>query len=569
MKTTLSLLLLLFVPYLLPAQNRFDVVIDEIMADPSPVVGLPNNEWIELKNTTATPINLLNWRIGDASSQSGPLPNYILQPDSFVIVCTGSAVAAMSAFGSTIAVTSFPSLDNDGEQVFVKAANGRTIHGVNYSSGWYQNELKKEGGWTIEMIDTKNPCSGSSNWKASISTTGGTPGKKNSVDAINPDNTAPALKRAYVTDSITIILVFDEPVDSMSGATFTNYTVDGGLTVLNASAIAPLFNQVQLKLLSPLLANTVYTITAGNLKDCKGNSIGSNNKAKVGLPVDAAPGEWIINEILFNPRSNAYDFTEFYNNSSKIFDASKLYIANRNSIGVISSIKALSAVPFYIFPGDYVVTTEDAASLSLQYLVKNPTQVLEVIAPPSFPDDEGTVIALNFQGTVVDEVHYKDDWHFKLIDNAEGISLERMDPASVSQNEQNWHSAASTAGYATPSYQNSQYKTASAVDATIVVTPKVFSPDNDGRDDVASIQYEVTEPGYVANIIIFDAAGRPVRNLVRNGTLSLNGYWNWDGLDDKGNKLPVGNYILFTELFNLQGKKQRFKNNIVLARRLN
>lgn len=569
MKTTLSLFLLLFVPYLLPAQNRFDVVIDEIMADPSPVVGLPNNEWIELKNTTATPINLLNWRIGDASSQSGPLPNYILQPDSFVIVCTGSAVVAMSAFGSTIAVTSFPSLDNDGELVFVKAANGRTIHGVNYNSSWYQNELKKEGGWTIEMIDTKNPCSGSSNWKASISTTGGTPGKKNSVDAINHDNTAPALKRAFVTDSLTIILVYDEPVDSISGATFTNYTVDRGLTILNASAIAPLFNHVQLKLASPLLANTVYIITARNVKDCKGNSIGNDNKAKVGLPVDAAPGEWIINEILFNPRSNAYDFAEFYNNSTKIFDASKLYIANRNSSGVISSIKALSTVPYYVFPGDYVVTTEDAASLSLQYLVKNPAQVLEITAPPSFPDDEGTVIALNFQGTVVDEMHYKDDWHFKLIDNAEGISLERMDPASVSQNEQNWHSAASTAGYATPSYQNSQYKAASAVDATIVVTPKVFSPDNDGRDDVATIQYDVTEPGYVANIIIFDAAGRPVRNLVRNGTLSLNGYWNWDGLDDKGNKLPVGNYILFTELFNLQGKKQRFKNNIVLARRLN
>ena len=155
MKITLSLLVvLLLTPVCLLSQNRYDIVIDEIMADPSPQVGLPSNEWIELKNTTAAPVNLQNWRIGDAGGQSGPMPNFTLQPDSFVIVCTGSAVAAMSAFGTTISVTSFPSLDNDGDQLFLKAANGTTIHAVGYTSGWYQNELKKEGGWTVEMIAT-------------------------------------------------------------------------------------------------------------------------------------------------------------------------------------------------------------------------------------------------------------------------------------------------------------------------------------------------------------------------------------------------------------------------------
>ena len=213
--------------------------------------------------------------------------------------------------------------------------------------------------------------------------------------------------------------------------------------------------------------------------------------------------------------------------------------------------------------------TEDADNLAMQYLVQKPENVLVVSSPPSFSDDEGTVVALNFQGNVVDEVKYKDDWHFKLIDNAEGVSLERIDPAGPSQDETNWHSAASTAGYGTPTYKNSQYKLLNSINATIELTPKVFSPDNDGRDDIATIQYEVSEPGYIANITIFDAAGRPIRNLVRNGTLGLKGYWNWDGLDDKGNKLPVGTYIIFTEIFNLQGKKEKFKNTVVLARKLN
>jgi hypothetical protein len=547
---------------------RYDIVIDELMADPTPQVGLPNNEWIELRNTTTFPINLQGWRISDASSTSGPMPSFTLRPDSFVIVCASSSVAAMSAFGTTISVTSFPSLDNDADQLSLQDAGGKTIHALAYDISWYQNELKKDGGWSLEMIDTKSPCAGSSNWKASIHVSGGTPGKKNSIDAINTDATAPQLKRAYTTDNVTIILVFDEPLDSLSGAILANYSSDGGLTFISAVTIGPIFNMVQLKAATPLAANTVYTITANNIKDCKNNSIGAVNKARVGLPVDAAAGDWIINEILFNPKPNAYDFVEFYNKSNKIFDAAKLYIANRNSSGVISSIKALSATPFYVFPGDHIVVTEDAANLALNFLVKNPGNVLVISSLPSFPDDEGDVIALNFQGNVVDEVKYKDDWHFKLIDNDEGVSLERIDPAGASQDETNWHSAASTAGYGTPTYKNSQYKLLNSINATIEVVPKVFSPDNDGHDDIASIQYQVTASGYVANITIFDAAGRPVHNLVRNGTLGLKGYWNWDGLDDKGNKLPVGTYIIFTEIFNLQGKKEKFKNTVVLARKL-
>ncbi|MDP4264809.1 MAG: lamin tail domain-containing protein [Bacteroidota bacterium] len=569
MKPRIILLIICLLPAYINAQNRYEVVIDEIMADPTPQIGLPNNEWIELKNTSTAPVNLQNWRIGDASGISGPMPGFTLQPDSFVIVCASSAIAAMSVFGAVIAVTSFPSLDNNSDQLFLKAANGKTIHGVSYTLAWYQNELKKNGGWSLEMIDTQQPCAGSNNWKASTNNTGGTPGKKNSVDAVNNDLEGPQLKRAYTIDNATIILVFNEPVDSLEGATSSHYSMDGGLIITGATTLAPLFDRVQLKVNAPLQANTVYTITVTNVTDCKNNTIGSFNKTRVGLPADTAAGELIINEILFNPRSNGYDYIELCNKSTKVFDAAKLYIANRNSSGAISSASPLSTTPWLVFPGDYIVITEDADNLALNYLVKNPGWVLTLSSLPSFPDDKGYVLILDSQGSVVDEVDYRDDWHFKLLNNDEGVSLERIDPDGPSQNKTNWHSAASTAGYGTPTYKNSQYKQPPGIAATIEATPKVFSPDNDGIDDIATIQYQLTERGYVANITIFDAAGRLVRSLVRNGTLGLTGYWNWDGLDDKGNKLPVGTYIIFTEIFNLQGKKERFKNTIVLARKLN
>lgn len=568
MKPFLLYLFILLTNVLL-AQNRYDVVIDEIMTDPSPQVRLPGNEWIELKNTTTSAINLQGWRIGDSGGQSGPIPDFTLAPDSFVIVCSSSALPGLSAFGNAISVTSFPSLDNDGEVLLLKAPNGSVIHALTYSTEWYANQLKKEGGWSLEMIDTQNPCSGKSNWKASIHADGGTPGTKNSVDALNNDQTSPQLKNAFTTDNTTILLVFDEPLDSVSGTIISNYSIDGGISLANAEPLPPLFNLVQLKTNNPLSANTIYNITVNNITDCKSNTVGTANTTKTGLAADATAGDGVVNEILFNPRSNAYDYVEFFNKSDKILDASKLYIANRNSSGVISSITPLSTTPFYFFPGDYLVITENADNLSLNYLVKNPGAIFILSPVASFPDDKGTVILLNQQGDIIDEVSYIDDWHFKLIENAEGVSLERIDANGPSQNADNWHSASSTAGYGTPGYKNSQFKNQQNIAAAIEVSPKVFSPDNDGFDDIATVQYKTTEPGFVATITIFDAAGRPIRNLVRNSTLSINGSWNWDGLDDKGLKLPIGTYILFTEIFNLQGKKNKFKNVVVLARKLN
>jgi hypothetical protein len=76
---------------------------------------------------------------------------------------------------------------------------------------------------------------------------------------------------------------------------------------------------------------------------------------------------------------------------------------------------------------------------------------------PSFPDDQGSVLLLDAQGKELDMFSYKDDYHFPLLSNREGVSLERIDPASPSQNPANWHSASTDAGYGTPGYVNSQF----------------------------------------------------------------------------------------------------------------
>jgi hypothetical protein len=565
------LVILVLIPFLVQAQvaNRFDIVISEVMADPTPVVGLPNAEFIEIKNISVTPYQLNGWKLSDASSTATITTNFILQPDSVALLCSNSNVTAFSVFGRTIGVSSFPSLDNDGDVLTLRSPQGKVIHALNYTLDWYQNEVKKEGGWSLEMIDTRNPCGGMTNWKASVDPNGGTPGKKNSVDGVSNDTAPPQLLRTYTLDSITLVALFNESLDSTSATALSNYSFSNNLVVSSVTPQPPLFNSAVLKLTMPLQKQTVYTLTVNNVKDCKGNIIGVYNKAKVGVAEEASRNDIVINEILFNPRPNANDYVELYNRSNKIVDANKLFIANRNSSGVLNSIKKISEIPFYIFPDDYIVVTEDAISLQHEYLVSNPQNVLLLSSLPSFPDDKGTVVVTNSQGNVVDEVAYSEKWHFALINNNEGIALERIDPNDSSQKQSNWHSAASTAGYGTPGYKNSQFKQTNSVNAMIDVSPKVFSPDNDGHDDIATINYQVSEPGYVANVTIFDANGRMVRYLVKNALLGLRGSWNWDGLNENGQKLPLGNYIVFTEIFNLHGNKKQFKNTVALARRLN
>ncbi len=549
-----------FVPF------QYDIVIDEIMADPTPVIGLPTNEWIELKNTTIFDINLQNYKLGKITGESGGMPSYILPAGGYVMVCTGSAVAALSAFGPTITVTSFPSLNNDADKIYLRAPQGLIVHSVNYTDAWYKNEFKKDGGWTLEMIDTKNPCTGIDNWKASIDARGGTPAAKNSVDAINTDVTAPKLLRAYSTDATHITLVFDEPVDSSNAATAASYSISDGVGITNALPIAVSFDKVSLTLTTALVANKIYTVTANNIKDCTGNTITISKTARVGLAGTTDSLDAVVNEILFNPKPYGVDYVEFYNRSKKILNLKNLKIANRNSLGIVSSIYQFTTEDYLFFPEDYIVVTENAAITKRDFVANEPNAILQLSNLPSFNDGDGDVILLNEQGNIIDEVVYNSKWHFALISNEEAVSLERInaDAASV---QTNFHSAASSIGFGTPTYKNSQNRIDGEIKGDIKITPEIVSPDNDGVDDFATLQYNFPDAGYTANITIFDANGRAVRFLQRNALCGTKGNFRWDGLGEKQQKLPQGIYIIYTEVFNVNGKTKKFKNTIVLARK--
>ena len=277
----------------------------------------------------------------------------------------------------------------------------------------------------------------------------------------------------------------------------------------------------------------------------------------------------VINEILFNPKPGAFDYIELYNRSDSSIDLSTLFLTNRTASGNYGPLKKISDTTHLLQPGAYVVCTEDTFRLTQHFFVKQPEAVLVLASLPSYPNAEGTVVLADSAGTIWDAVHYNEDWHFALLADKEGVALERVDPEGASDEKQNWSSAASDAGYGTPGYKNSIYKLFQNGMVSITLTPKVFSPDGDGFDDAATIAYAVPQSGYVANVVVYDASGKQVRHLVKNAVLGIAGTFTWNGLDEQGRTLPTGQYILFTQLFTLQGRQQPFKNVVVLARRIN
>jgi len=69
----------------------------------------------------------------------------------------------------------------------------------------------------------------------------------------------------------------------------------------------------------------------------------------------------------------------------------------------------------------------------------------------------------------------------------------------------------------------------------------------------------------MANISIFDSAGRFVMKLANNEILGTRGIIVWNGEDETGHRQKLGVYVVLVEIFNTSGKVYQFKDGVVLT----
>ena len=345
-----------------------DIVLTEFLPDPVPALGLPEEEFIEIFNRSDFRIPLSEFTINDLAS-SGTFPRTFIEPNELLILCKSSKTQMFENFGRVIGISNWPSINSASETIELKFRD-KVIHGVEYEISWYDDQEKKDGGWSLEIIDPSDYCGGKDNWRGSVNEMGGTPGSVNSVNADKPDLLPPQLLRAVAIDSATIQIEFDEQIYS-SNLSLDQFTISPA-TIING--FEAMHNQVKLTVF-PLETNLEYRLEASDISDCYGNSSPSLT-ADLIVPDRAKVGDVFLNEILFNPRTDGSDYLEIYNPTSRYFDLKDWSVTN--SQGIISVV-ANNAI---LKPGQYLVLTPDPTNIMANYLTAIDSNILLFDLPP-------------------------------------------------------------------------------------------------------------------------------------------------------------------------------------------
>lgn len=552
-------------PFSVYILKKYDILITEIMADPTPQILLPPSEYIELYNHNAPDtLYLSGWKIQIGSSTKA-LPDLIIPPQEYVLLVPSSYYEEYKLLYDPVYFVPSLAITNDGQQIILKNDQGEVIHLVDFKISWHTNSLKKDGGWSLELIDPNNPCSGSENWDSSNSNLGGTPTKNNSISDENPDIGIPKIDKITVQDPYSITLYFDEPLSTTQWV--DKIKIDKNIVINSVQLIEPICVSCSIQLETPIQESEIYRLSIEDtIVDCVGNMISIGTFVQFGIPEQAEYFDVVINEILTNSigTTNA-DFIEIVNRSSKIIDLGTLLIGFGNNSQPEKLISIVSS-GYLLFPNQYLAIAKNKKLTIEQYQPSNKKTIIENDSLPNFNNSEGVIYITSKSFQIIDKLYYTESMHAPFLIDLDGVSLEKINYNLTTQHEMHWKSAAQSVGFATPGYKNSQFVSEENDIDFVKIVPAVFSPNGDGFEDIVCFIIENQEDNTRISISIFDIHGNQMLKLVNNQMANPNLIYTWDGTDHRGFKLQSGIYIVKFEFWNLQGKYDSCKRPVSLYR---
>jgi hypothetical protein len=231
-------------------------------------------------------------------------------------------------------------------------------------------------------------------------------------------------------------------------------------------------------------------------------------------------------------------------------------------------LKEITADMSLFMPHSYVLLSTDGYMVGQQYGCGT-GNFFDMASFPSYVNAGGTALLMSRQGVVVDQMPFSEKMHYPLLKETKGVALERVSWDAPSDQSDNWHSAVEAVHFGTPGYGNSMMAMHHNVpeEEVIKVEPKAFSPDGDGMDDNCLVNYAFEEAGCTMNVYVFNVEGQLIRHLVKGELISQAGSFVWNGLDERGQRVPIGLYVMVAEVFHLNGMVKKYKQAVVVASR--
>jgi hypothetical protein len=540
--------------------ERYDILIHELMPKPEPVVGLQPYEYVELVNASEKWIQLSDLQLSDRSG-GDPLPPYILRPDSIVVLFPVSARDKFTPYLNTLYVERLPSLNNSGDEINLRrTSDGTYIHGVNYSDETYGDEFKASGGWSLEMIDPGSPCLGMQNWTASVSAAGGSPGASNSVKAPFNNIEPPLLQSVYFDkEHFSLKLMFDQEVGP--NMLTQPFRLVPPLEIDSVHFPTEKRNEIRINFVSAPDSGVLYSLSFDSLYGCK-KGYRFPEEIQFGIPAEICSGCLLINEVLFNEKSGGSDYIELYNPTESLIDLEEVrMVLGRLDGSLIEVLDFTAENQLQIPPKSYLCVTENSENVRSFYDLKNEQALFEHSQSLRMNSDGGYISLKKGSGEMLDSLYFNEEMHHVLLNDFDGVSLERIHPETDV-----WTSASSLSGFGTPTYRNSQWKEIQKEEhkGEMSLNPRIISPDGDGMNDLLELSFNLL-PDSRLTVKVFDLNGKEIHTLLNNAPVGAISSIFWDGRDGSGKVPAAGIYVVLAEGFEPSGQVFRFKGAVSLT----
>lgn len=445
------------------------IQINEFHAEP----GDGQIEFIELVVSRSIVID--GWHIADKSS-SRLLPITYLEKDDYVVLASDTSLKAISNPDAKYLVPygGLPTLNNSGDNIYLKDMNHTIIDSLVYGSGW-----PVVADTSAEKLRPNLVSNDPLNWESATNALGMTPGYINSNYLTSYDG-------EVIADSIFTVPKFPKNTEAIQlNIPITNHGADPLSGILN------IYDEDNIIIQSATVSNIARRDTANFTFDLPAIPSGihpiqiyldvnddsnvSNNTVADTIFVSYDFGAVLFNEFLAAPTSTQAEFVELVSFENIDFN-------NWSIEDATNSRKYFNGGDI---PTDaFIVLSEDPAFGSI---IPDDAFFVEVENFPSLNNYGDAIYLKDFTGTVIDSLLYTTWWELES-----GKSTEKIYPALVSNDSTAWKISIDSTGM-TPGRSNSV--AAKNIDGAILSELITNSPQYPANDDSFQLTIPVTNIG--------------------------------------------------------------------------